>query len=339
MKKILVAMSGGTDSSAVAAYLIDRGYDITGGTMLLSEQYDPSPAQSVCDALGIKLHIFDCRTEFKKYVIDPFCSEYLSNRTPNPCINCNKELKFGLFLKRALGIGYDGIATGHYARIENKNGVYYLKKALCDEKDQSYFLYNLGQHELSHTIFPLGGFSSKEAVREYAAEKALPTAQSKESQDICFIPDSDHGSFIISHTGVTPTEGDFTDKNGKVLGKHRGLLYYTVGQRRFLNVSIGKRAYVTAKDKKNNTVILGDESELYTDSAELTCVNFTSDTPSTPFRTAVMTRYKKKPAEATVYPEGNFFKCVFDEPQKFVVSGQSAVFYNGDTVMGGGVIH
>ncbi len=338
MKKILVAMSGGTDSSAVAAYLLEQGYDISGGTMLLADLYDPTPAKAVCDALGIDLHIFDCRDEFKKYVIDPFCREYIENKTPNPCINCNKELKFGLFLQKALSLGYDGIATGHYAKTEYTNGKYSLKKATCAEKDQSYFLYNVTQDVLAHTLFPLGNFSSKDDVRRYAASRKLPTAHSKDSQDICFIPDSDHASFILSHTDHIPKTGNFTDANGNILGEHKGLLHYTVGQRRFLNISVGKRIYVTKKDRDTNTVTLGDECELYTPEIFCTDVNFISDTPVLPYRTSVMTRYKKTPAPATLYEYENGIKCVFDAPQKFAVSGQSAVFYDNDTVIGGGII-
>ncbi len=338
MKKILVAMSGGTDSSAVAAHLLKQGYSVSGGTMLLAPQYDPSPAKAVCDTLGMEFHVFDFRKEFIEHVIDPFCTEYIENLTPNPCIFCNKSLKFGLFLEKALSLGFDGIATGHYARIEESNGEFYLKKALCREKDQSYFLYGMNRHILSKTLLPLGDFSSKDEVRAYAESENLPSAKSKDSQDICFIPDGEHVKFICEHAGFVPSKGDFTDGDGNVLGKHKGLLHYTLGQRRFLNISLGKRAYVTEKNKEKNTVTLGDESQLYTDSVICRDVNFINSMPVFPYRTQVMTRYGKKTASATLYEAENGIKCVFDEKQKFAVSGQSAVFYDGDTVVGGGII-
>ncbi len=338
MKKILVALSGGTDSSAVAAYLLDRGYDVHGGTMVLTDGFDTSPAQTVCDALGIPLHVFDMRAEFAQLVMTPFCREYTDNKTPNPCIVCNKELKFGLFSDKALSLGFDGIATGHYARVVSDGEKYYLKKARCAKKDQSYVLYNLTQHILSHILLPLGEFESKDAVRQYCEDKKLPTAQSKDSQDICFIPDGDYASFIVSHTGYTPAPGDFTDKDGNVLGTHKGLIHYTLGQRRFLNISLGKRAYVVKKDAAKNTVTLGDECELYIPAIRCKNVNFINTPTSFPLRVSAVTRYGKTPAAATLYECDGGIECVFDTPQKFAAAGQSAVFYDGDTVIGGGII-
>lgn len=332
-------MSGGTDSSASAALLKEQGYYVEGGIMILNGETDITPARKACDDLGIKLNVFDMRKEFSSHVIEPFCEEYKNNRTPNPCIFCNKHLKFGKLLDTALSLGFDKLATGHYAKITCENGIYRLKRAANLQKDQSYVLYNMTEHTLSHVLFPLSDFASKDEVRQYLAKKGISSAQSKDSQDICFIPNGDYAEFIIRSTGYVSQAGDFIDTDGNILGKHKGLLYYTIGQRRFLNVSLGKRAYVIGKSLSDNTVTLGDRDMLYKTSLICKDLSFTSSPPQFPAVLQAVTRYKKAPVDATVTLLGeNRAKCEFSSPQCFITPGQSVVFYDGDYVIGGGII-
>lgn len=339
MTKVLVAMSGGTDSSAAAALLKERGYYVEGGIMLLNGETDTAPARRACDDLGIKLNVFDMRKEFSSHVIEPFCEEYKNNRTPNPCISCNKHLKFGKLLDTALSLGFDKLATGHYAKITCEDGVYRLKKAANLQKDQSYVLYNMTEYTLSHVLFPLSDFASKDEVRQYLAKRGISAAQSKDSQDICFIPNGDYADFIIKNTGYVPQSGDFVDASGNILGKHKGLLHYTIGQRRFLNISLGKRAYVIDKSLSDNTVTLGDKNMLYKSLLICKDLTFTAASPAFPSVLQAVTRYKKAPVSTTVtLLDGNRAKCEFSLPQCYVTPGQSIVFYDGDYVIGGGII-
>ncbi len=332
-------MSGGTDSAAAACLLKEQGYYVEGGIMLLNEDTDTSAARKVCDELEIRLNVFDMKNEFSSLVIEPFCEEYKRNRTPNPCISCNRNLKFGKLLDLALSLGFDKLATGHYAEIVCENGIYGLKKATNAKKDQSYVLYNMTQHELSHTLFPLADFASKDEVRQYLAQKGISASQSKDSQDICFIPDGDYAEFITKNTGFVPCEGNFIDINGKILGRHNGLLHYTVGQRRFLNISLGKRTYVIDKNLADNTITLGEKELLYKPSLICGKLSFTAAAPAFPATLQVVTRYKKTAADAVLSLIGkDRVKCEFTSPQCFIAPGQSAVFYDGDYVIGGGII-
>lgn len=340
MEKVLVAMSGGADSSAVASMLLEQGYYVEGGIMKLSGETDIAPAHAVCSHLGIKLNVFDMRDDFENYVVAPFCTEYENDRTPNPCIACNKHLKFGKLLELALSLGYDKIATGHYARITHENGMYRLSRAKNSEKDQSYVLYNMTQKILSRTLLPLGQFSSKDEIRAYLAQRGVPSAQSKDSQDICFIPNGEYAEFIEKHTGHTPVGGSFVDTSGNIIGQHNGRIRYTVGQRRYLNVSLGKRIYVLGKNAEENTVTLGDIGLLYKPYLICDTVNFIDgELPTRPVEVQAVSRYKKAPVPSLLTPLGDGeYKCEFSTPQRFVSPGQSVVFYDGEYVIGGGII-
>ncbi len=334
MKKITVAMSGGVDSAAACAVLKEKGYDIKGATMRLGVENDSDieAAQNVCKTLGIDFEVYDFTHEFSRDVITPFCESYVSDLTPNPCINCNIRLKFGAFLQRAMADGADGIATGHYARIENGR----LLKAKNEAKDQSYVLYGISRYALSHTLFPLGDFSTKDEVRKYVKELCLPCADRPESQDICFIPDGDYASYL-SKNGYFCPEGNFVNTKGDILGKHLGRHCYTIGQRRGLGVSAGKRIFVLGKNTEENTVILGDEEELYKKEIYCTDVNFIRDVPC-PITAEVKVRYKKSGERAVIEKTENGVKCTFFESVRAPAPGQSAVFYINDEVIGGGII-
>ena len=340
MKKIAIGLSGGVDSAAAAYLLLEKGYDVTGIIMRLKPESladaDISDAQKIADKLGIELRVLDRREFFKDNVINPFVSEYLNARTPNPCVECNSIIKFGAMLDYALEIGCDGIATGHYAKIEEKNGRYLLKKSQSP-KDQGYFLFRLTQHQLSHTVFPLEGLE-KPQIREIALNAGLPVAEKGDSQEICFVPNDDYISYLAS-LGVTSPKGDFIDKNGNVLGTHNGIINYTIGQRKGLG-AFGRPMFVTGISAENNTVTIGENGSQYSIGLVADRLNFIPfDTLSEPIKADVKIRYKAKPEPATVTPNGDgTVSVIFDEPQRSITPGQSAVFYDGDTVIGGGRI-
>jgi tRNA-specific 2-thiouridylase len=349
-KKAMIAMSGGVDSS-VAAYLMqEAGFDCIGGTMLLCDETllgkadIPSPARDaslVAERLHMPFYAFEECTAFCQKVVEPFISAYEQGLTPNPCIFCNKQIKFGLLLDKALSLGCDYIVTGHYAKIrrDEATGRFLLYKALDENKDQSYFLAGLRQDQLAHVLFPLGELT-KEQVRQIAAEQGFVTATKKDSQDICFIPDGAYFSFMKRYTGKNYPQGEYLDLSGKVVGKHQNAVSYTLGQRKGLGVALGAPMYVCAKDMENNTVTLGPEEELFATTLIAEDVNFLPfETLEAPITVTAKARYRHKPQEATVYPmEDGKMKVVFSAPQRALTPGQAVVLYDGDLVVGSGTI-
>ncbi len=347
-------MSGGVDSS-VAAYIVkSMGFDCMGATMKLFANEDigvskeksccslddVEDARSVAYRLGMPYNVFNFSDKFKENVIDRFIKAYETGYTPNPCIDCNRYLKFDKLFSRAKELEFDYVVTGHYARIEKdeNSGRFLLKKAVDTNKDQSYVLYNLTQEQLAHVMFPLGD-KTKSQVREIAEEQGFLNARKKESQDICFVPDGDYASFIEKTTGKTYPCGKFIDTKGNVLGEHKGIIRYTIGQRKGLGLALPAPMYVKEKDMENNTVILSYEDEIFSSSLTASDFNWIAfDKPEKEFRCTVKTRYRSKEAAACVYPDGDKVRIVFDEPQRAVTKGQAAVLYDGDTVIGGGTI-
>ena len=345
--KALIAMSGGVDSS-VAAYLMQKkGYVCLGATMQMCDEAllgcspaDPAvDAKKVADRLGIHFHVFPVAEDFKKNVAVPFIESYEQGHTPNPCIRCNKTMKFGLLLEKALELGCDKIVTGHYARIKELDGRYVLQKAVDESKDQTYFLACLSQEQLSHIALPLGELTKAE-VREIAEEQGFITARKKDSQDICFIPDGDYKAFMERYTGKAYPAGDYLDMDGKVIGKHQGAVGYTLGQRKGLGIALGQPAYVCGKDMGNNTVTLGANEDLFKKVLRANDFNWMAiETLTEPMRVSAKVRYRHSPQPATVYPEENgFVRVEFDEPQRAITTGQAVVLYDGDYVVGGGTI-
>lgn len=340
MKKAMIAMSGGVDSSAAAYLALQQGYHCIGGTMLLwnPSESNTSDAKAVSDRLGIPLHIFDASDSFCRHVIEPFISAYEEGLTPNPCFLCNRYLKFSWLLEKALELGCDYIVTGHYARLVRQQGRTLLYSAPDKAKDQSYFLAGLNQHQLSHSLFPLGELT-KEQVREIAEAQGFLNARKKDSQDICFIPDGDYKVFMERYTGKTYPKGDFLDEKGKIIGCHNGAVGYTLGQRKGLGLAMGSPVYVCAKDMQANTVTVGSEDKLFAKTLFAENCNFIPfDDLTAPMRVTAKARSRHNAQPATVFPAENGIRVEFDAPQRAITPGQAVVLYDGDLVIGSGTI-
>lgn len=352
-KSVLIGMSGGVDSSVAAALLKEQGYHVIGATMRLWTYSDScnmkhegccaesavEDARRVCDKLGIDFYVMNFKDMFKDKVVDYFVDEYIHGRTPNPCIACNKYLKFDALLKKALAMGIDYVATGHYARIEKgEDGKYILRASEAVKKDQSYVLYNFTQEQLAHTLMPLGGYN-KDWVRQKAEELGLGVAHKPDSQEICFVEDDDYAKFITDYSGYKPKEGDILDVNGNVIGKHRGLIYYTIGQRKGIG-AYGRPMFVMKIDAENNTITLGEKGMEFSNELTAYDVNFVSgEFPKENMLITAKVRYQAPPAAAMLCPQKDgTVKLMFPEPQRAVTLGQAVVFYDGDIVLGGGTV-
>lgn len=345
---VLVAMSGGVDSSVSAYLMLQQGYRCMGAIMCLYDTgredsilQNIEDARSVANRLDIPFHVFDLTADFQRHVMDDFVRCYETGLTPNPCVQCNRCLKFGQFLDRAIALGCTHIATGHYARITKDpiSNRYLLKKAADLSKDQSYFLYTLTQAQLSHTVFPLGEMT-KEQARQIALQQGFVNARKQDSQDICFIPDGDYMAFLKHYTGKNYTAGDFLDLYGNVVGHHQGAVAYTLGQRKGLGIALGEPVYVCSKDMAANTVTVGPNDALFHDTLLADNWNWISiEPPSMPISVYAKARSRMVEQPATVYPEANGCRrVVFDSPQRALTPGQAIVLYDGDTVVGGGTI-
>lgn len=338
-RKALIAMSGGVDSS-VAAYLMQaQGFACVGATMQLLPDFDPNDARAVAEKMGMEFHVLNMQAEFRDAVMADFVRSYEEGLTPNPCTVCNRRIKFGALLDAALALGCEYIATGHYAQIEQQNGRFLLKKATDLAKDQSYFLYALTQHQLSHTRFPLGGLTKEEA-RSIAEEQGFVNAHKKDSQDVCFIPDGNYFAFLQRYTGKAYPAGDFLDMDGRVVGKHQNAAAYTRGQRKGLGLAMGHPIYVHSKDMARNTVTVCENEQLFSTTILADDWVFSAfDNLTAPLRCCAKARSRMTEQPATVYPEENgICRVVFDEPQRALTTGQAVVLYDGDIVLGGGTI-
>lgn len=347
MAKVMVGMSGGVDSAVSALVLKNAGHDVTGVNCRFFDadktkvSQDVEDAKKVADALGIPFETYELYGGFEDKVISHFIASYLKGETPNPCIECNRHLKFGKLLQKALDEGFDYIATGHYARVDfdEKTGRYLLRKGADESKDQSYVLYCLTQHQLRHTLFPLGDMT-KDDARTLAEEMSLVNAKKGDSQDICFIPDGDYASFIEGRLDYTLPKGNFVDTEGNILGQHQGIIHYTVGQRKGLGIALGKPAFVQSKSAEDNTVVLGDNAGLFMRELTARDINLIACEKLTePLRCKARIRYNAKEQWATVtQTDESHLHIVFDEPQRAISKGQAVVLYDGDIVIGGGTI-
>ncbi len=348
MQRVLLAMSGGVDSTAAAILLCRAGYQVIGGTFVAFTPAggldadgctpDAREAAQVCRALGIEHHVFDFREQFRRDVMDYFAAEYDAGRTPNPCVACNKRIKFGAFLAEADRLGCGLVATGHYARVIRQEGRFLVQRARDHKKDQSYMLWSLDQQQLGRVLLPLWELE-KEEVRQIAAGCGLAAAHRAESQDICFIPDGDYAAFLQQHLGRDCPPGDFVDAEGRVLGRHRGIWHYTIGQRKGLGITFGKPMFVAAIDGAAGRIRLGEQEALLSREVRLGQVNYLIQPPRAPFEAVVRVRYSHAGQAAEVIPlaDGGA-QVLFREPVRAVTPGQSAVFYQGELMIGGGII-
>ena len=344
--KVVIAMSGGVDSSVAAALLKEEGHEVIGTTMQIISSGNQATragthARQVARRLGIPHHVMDFRDIFARRVIDDFCREYRLGRTPNPCVLCNKYIKFGVLWERARELGADFLATGHHAKVERDEttGTYLLKKGADKQKDQSYFLCQLNQEQLSRTLFPIGNLT-KDKVRQIALELELPVADRPESQEICFIPDDDYPGFLENHVPGATASGPILDREGNMLGQHQGLIFYTVGQRKGLGIATAEPLYVTGIEPDRNAIVVGTKEQTY--GTELVAGNLNwiaIDRPEHPVKVKARVRHRHPEAEATVTPlDKDSVYVKFSEPQMAITPGQSVVFYDGDTVSGSGTI-
>lgn len=349
MKKAIIAMSGGVDSSVAAHLTIEKGYECIGATMkLFTGQEEDSTccslsdiedAKAVAHRLGMEHYVFNFTDDFDKKVIKKFINDYEIGATPNPCIECNRHLKFEKLLQRMHELSYDYVVTGHYARIEKSGDRFLLKKSVDETKDQSYVLYSMTQEQLAHTMFPLGEYTKEEA-RRIAEENGFINARKHDSQDICFVPDGDYARFIEEYSGKKYPDGDFVDMSGNVLGRHKGIIRYTVGQRKGLGLSLPAPMYVMKKDIENNQVVLCSNEELFSNSLVAKDFNWIAyDNPPEKLNVKAKIRYNQKEEDATVIPQSDGTVLVeFLKPQRAIAKGQAVVLYDGDVVVGGGTI-
>ncbi|WP_172645108.1 tRNA 2-thiouridine(34) synthase MnmA [Clostridium tetani] len=352
-KKVLVGMSGGVDSSVAAYLLKEQGYEVIGATMQIWQDDKEfiereggccslsavADARRVANKIGIPFYVMNFKDAFKKNVIDYFVDEYMEGRTPNPCVACNKFIKFSSFLDKAMNLGIDYVATGHYAIIEKQNNRYIIRKSEDDKKDQTYALYNLTQFQLERTLMPCGRYKKSE-IREIAKKIGLRVHNKKDSQEICFIPDNDHGKYIKNRFPSKVRQGNFVDKSGNVLGTHKGIVYYTIGQRKGLDIALGKPMYVVDINPFRNEVVLGNLDDLLNTELIAKDVNYIPfDNLKEPMEVEAKIRYSQIPSKAVITPmEDGRVKVNFNEKQRAITKGQSVVFYKGDLLIGGGII-
>lgn len=354
-KTVVVGLSGGVDSSVAAYLLKEQGYDVIGVTMQIWQEEDSctveenggccglsavEDARRVAQKLDIPYYVMNFRKEFQKQVIDYFTREYLEGRTPNPCIACNRYVKWESLLKRSLEIGADYIATGHYARVEQlPNGRYAIRNSVTAKKDQTYALYNLTQEQLARTLMPVGAYT-KDEIRKIAEEAGLLVAHKKDSQEICFVPDNDYAGFIKNSTGKTIPKGNFVLADGKVIGEHQGIIHYTIGQRKGLNLSMGHPVFVTKIRPDSNEVVIGESEDLFVNTLICDRVNFMAmEGLDGEVRLKAKIRYNHPGAECVISPaEDGKVRVTFDQPQRAITPGQAVVFYQGEYVAGGGII-